>query len=56
MEMKAIDISHHNGNVDFEKVKAAGIDGVFIRTGYGKFLQSQITISGSTAGKAGSTV
>lgn len=42
MEMKAIDISHHNGTADFKKVKAAGIDGVFIRTGYGKFLQSQI--------------
>ena len=42
MEMKAIDVSHHNGIVEFEKVKAAGIVGVFIRTGYGKFAQPQI--------------
>lgn len=33
--MKIIDLSHHNGDVDFMAVKAAGIDGVIIRTGYG---------------------
>ncbi len=46
---KGIDISHHNGiivkengknvykcNIDFEKVKNAGIDFVIIRAGYGK--------------------
>lgn len=33
--MKVIDLSHHNGDVDFNAVKAAGIDGVIIRTGYG---------------------
>lgn len=42
MEIRAIDISHHNGNVDFGKVKAAGIGNVFIRTGYGKYSPSQI--------------
>ena len=42
MEIRAIDISHHNGNVDFEKVRTAGIGCVFIRTGYGKYLSSQI--------------
>ena len=34
-----IDISRHNGDIDFKKVKAAGFDFVFIRTvyrGYGK--------------------
>ena len=30
-----IDISEHNGNVDFEKVKAAGVDGIILRAGYG---------------------
>jgi len=29
------DLSHHNGSVDFAKVKARGIQGVIIRTGYG---------------------
>lgn len=36
MEMKVIDISKHNGNIDFAKVKASGIGGVIIRAGYGK--------------------
>lgn len=34
--MKVIDVSYHNGNVDFKKVKASGIDGVIIRAGYGQ--------------------
>lgn len=33
---KGIDISKHNGNINFAKVKAAGIDFVIIRAGYGK--------------------
>ena len=33
--MKVIDISKHNGNVDFNKVKASGVQGVMIRAGYG---------------------
>lgn len=39
MATKVIDVSNHNGNVDFKRVKAAGIDNVIIRcgyTGYGK--------------------
>ena len=39
MSVKAIDVSTHNGSIDFKKVKAAGIDNVIIRcgfTGYGK--------------------
>lgn len=35
MPMTLIDISKHNGKVDFAKVKASGIDGVIIRTGFG---------------------
>ena len=35
---KGIDISKHNGKIDFTKVKAAGIDFVIIRAGYGKSL------------------
>lgn len=32
---KLIDLSHHNGNIDFNKVKASGIEGVILRAGYG---------------------
>ena len=32
---KMIDVSYHNGNIDFNKVKASGIEGVIIRAGYG---------------------
>lgn len=34
--MKIIDVSYHNGAINFEKVKADGIDGVIIRAGYGR--------------------
>lgn len=34
--MKVIDISEWQGNIDFKKVKAAGVNGVVIRAGYGK--------------------
>lgn len=34
--MKGIDVSVHNGNIDFSKVKAAGIEFVIIRAGYGR--------------------
>lgn len=34
--MKVIDVSEHNGNIDYAKVKADGVDGVIIRAGYGK--------------------
>lgn len=33
---RIIDVSKHNGSIDFKKVKAAGIAGVIIRAGYGK--------------------
>lgn len=34
--IKGIDVSKHQGNIDFEKVKASGIDFVIIRAGYGR--------------------
>lgn len=34
--VKLIDVSVHQGNIDFKKVKAAGIAGVIIRAGYGQ--------------------
>lgn len=33
--MKIIDISHHNGKINWQKVKADGIGGVMIRASYG---------------------
>jgi GH25 family lysozyme M1 (1,4-beta-N-acetylmuramidase) len=36
MEMKLIDVSKHNGIIDWQKVKADGIEGVIIRAGYGR--------------------
>ncbi len=34
--MKGIDVSEHNGVIDWEKVKASGIQFAMIRAGYGK--------------------
>ena len=34
MKLKGIDVSHHNGEVDWEKVKNAGMDFAYIRMGY----------------------
>ena len=36
-KMKGIDVSQYQGNVDFKKVKASGIDFVIIRAGFGKY-------------------
>lgn len=36
-----IDVSYHNGNIDFTKIKKAGIDRVIIRCGYGSDLKTQ---------------
>ena len=38
---KGIDVSEHNKNIDWEKVKAAGIDYAIIRCGYGSDIQIQ---------------
>lgn len=35
IKLRVIDLSKWNGAVDFAKVKASGIDGVIIRTGFG---------------------
>ncbi|MCD7730453.1 MAG: glycoside hydrolase family 25 protein [Oscillospiraceae bacterium] len=36
MERKVIDVSKHNGVIDWAKVAADGVDGAIIRAGYGK--------------------
>lgn len=36
--MRGIDLSHHNGDVDMQKVKEAGYDFVIIRAGFGKYV------------------
>lgn len=33
--LKVIDVSYHNGTIDWAKVKAAGVDGAILRCGYG---------------------
>lgn len=35
VKYKMIDVSYHNGDIDFAKVKKSGVDGVIIRAGYG---------------------
>ncbi len=37
MEYRGIDVSRYQGNIDFTKVKASGIDFVIARIGYGEF-------------------
>ena len=39
-----IDVSKHNGVIDFGKVKAAGIDFVIIRAGFGKLVSQKDTM------------
>lgn len=36
-----IDVSVHNGVIDWDKVKASGIGGVLMRCGYGSDIESQ---------------
>lgn len=38
---RVIDLSKHNGSVDFTKVKAAGVSGVILRAGYGKLASQE---------------
>lgn len=42
MVYNGIDVSHHNGDIDWKKVKSSGIDFAMIRTGYGQRNSSQI--------------
>ena len=44
MIMLGVDISEHNGDVDFGKVKGAGIDFVILRAGYG-ICSSQVDVN-----------
>lgn len=39
--MKIIDVSKHNGDIDWTKVKADGVEGVIIRAGYGKHISQK---------------
>ena len=39
--MNIIDVSVHNGSINWQKVKEAGIDGAIIRCGYGRDIQRQ---------------
>ena len=40
-DMKGIDVSVHNGDIDWGKVKAAGIDYAILRAGYGKLAKQK---------------
>lgn len=42
--MKIIDVSKHNGVIDWKKVRASGIEGVIIRAGYGKSISQKDTM------------
>lgn len=50
--MKIVDVSKHNGSsIDWKKVKAAGIDGVIIRAGFGRLItQKDITFETNYSG------
>ena len=41
MTMKGIDVSHYQGHIDYNKVKAAGYEFVMINAGYGKYLHQK---------------
>ena len=41
MEIKGIDVSEWQGNIDFDKVKASGVDFVMLRAGYGKYISQK---------------
>ena len=43
MATKGIDVSVWQGNIDFGKVKASGIDFVIIRAGYGRLISQKDT-------------
>lgn len=37
--MKVIDISRHNGDVDFRQVRASGVEAVMLRSSWGHFVE-----------------
>lgn len=42
MQLSVIDVSEHQGNIDWQKVKNAGIVGAMVRTGYGVKSPNQV--------------
>lgn len=40
-DMRGIDVSVHNGNIDWQKVKNAGIQFAILRAGYGRELSQK---------------
>ncbi len=42
MNLKGIDVSHHNGTIDWGKVKAAGVQFAILRCGFGRKSPTQI--------------
>lgn len=38
---KIIDVSEHNGKIDWKKVKSSDVDGVIIRVGYGHLMEDK---------------
>ena len=40
---KGIDVSYHNGDIDWAKVKAAGISFALLRCGYGMMKEIRMT-------------
>ena len=42
--MQGIDVSKWNGNIDFSKVKKAGVEFVIIRDGFGQDIEKQIDV------------
>lgn len=47
-KINGTDVSQHNGTVDFNKVKAAGIDFVFVRVGYTGYTKSRFSLNYDT--------
>lgn len=43
--LNGIDVSEHNGSIDFKKVKAAGVDFVFVRVGYTGYTRSKFSLN-----------
>jgi GH25 family lysozyme M1 (1,4-beta-N-acetylmuramidase) len=41
MKFKGIDVSKHQGTIDWDKVKASGIEVAIVRCGYGSDIVSQ---------------
>ena len=42
MKLSVIDVSEHQRNIDWKKVRSAGVSGAMIRTGYGVSSPNQV--------------